>query len=114
MENLEEMKLTLSRYILEEIRKEFDLKHLSGNLARTMKITNRNGNVSIEIPADKYDINIYKKTGTIVYKGHGSYADKLNQYGSMYGNHKGFVDRAVDAAIKRWKIHYGLNIKENE
>ena len=114
MASIEEMKQTLSRLILMEIKKEFDLKHLSGNLARTIKVAFRNGNVYIEIPAEKYNMALYKRTGTIVYTGKGSYASKIDRYGSKYHHHKGYIDNAVNVAIQKWKNYYGIEININE
>lgn len=100
----------LKDIIIENLKKEFEVKHLSKNLINTIYVEEVNGEIRINIPAKTYDILTYKKKGVIIYTGKGSYAEKLNKEGSHYysqskasiGNHKGFIDRIINISIQMW------------
>lgn len=90
---------------------EFNTKHLSGNLLNTINIIYNDDNLQIEIPAQVYDILLYKTKGVVIPVGNKSYASKLNDEGSNFyigkyhirpGNHKYYIDRIIDESIEEW------------
>lgn len=105
----------LAEYIIEELKREFSVKHLSKNLIKTIKLINVGNEVRIEIPARTYNMLKYQKEGVIVYTNHGSYASKLDKEGSNFniytgnsrkgsfrlktGNHVGYVDKVINNAV---------------
>lgn len=93
----------LAMLIEDEIKKEFSLTYLSGNLKNTIKIekNDRNG-YNVIIAAPLYDINEWRKTGTKVYRP-GSYAAKVDKTGGFSGQHKDYAMRCVEKAIYRWE-----------
>ncbi len=121
----------LARIIIRNLKHEFALKHLSGNLARTIKVSrNANNQISIHIPAQTYNMLVYQKTGVIVYNGQGSYASKLDTEGSKFfvypknmrsgsfqikpGNHKGYINKIINESIVEWNGMVGHKIKKME
>ena len=114
-EKAEEMRNTLVTLIMNELSFEFEEKHLAKNLVDTIKVTYINGNVYIDIPAQAYNMSKYIKTGIIEYK-NGSYANKLDESGSRWGNHRGYVERCINNAIAKWKSYYSIqtNISEEK
>ena len=100
----------LALFIMEEIREEFKMKHFSYNLANTIKIyKNDSGYWCVEIPAQMYDFNIYKKSGAIVPWGNGSYASKIDETGGFSKTHKNYVDRCINKGIQKWLQNNQLN-----
>ena len=85
------------------IEKEFDLVHLSGNLVDTMRGPMRSGHGKLVIPADTYDISLYRREKVIVYNGIGSYASEVSKTGGFSGVHVGYDERAIDKAIRKIK-----------
>lgn len=101
----------LARIIIENIRKDFELKHLSKNLINTIYVTELDGEIKIHIPAETYKMFLYMRKGVVVHDGKGSYANTLNEHGSEIkfgkydlhpGNHKGYVDEAINKALITW------------
>ena len=96
-----DMKL-LAMLIQDEVKKEFSLTHLTGNLKDTIKIEKgKNNGYNVIISAKLYDINYWKKTGAKVYR-NGSYASAVDKTGGFSGMHKGYVDKCINRAIERW------------
>ena len=102
----------LARIIVNNIKKEFELKHLSKNLVNTIKVTEIDGEVKIHIPAQTYDMLLYREKGVIKHTNKGSYANQLNETGSVLylgkytiypHNHIGFVEKAINDALQTWK-----------
>jgi hypothetical protein len=122
MEITNEMKMRLAELIFEYIDLNFDQVHLSGNLTSTMNIyteiqqdldpetgeTIASEKIIIDIPAPRYSIPKYLKTGVIVYNGKGSYANVVNKYGGFTGVHKNYVENAIELAISQWLREYDL------
>lgn len=118
MAQISEQDLIDFAYILKsKIQEEFEDKHLSGNLASTVRVVIAGDNkVHIEIPAESYKIYQYLMHGAIIPDGRGSYASELDEKGSAFyvydraggrkfvepRNHIGYLNRAVDAAISDW------------
>ena len=97
----------LAEMIIQNIRADFAVKHLSGNLVNTIQVENTKDGIKIIIPAEIYDIYQYLDKGVIIKTGQGSYASELDINGSSFGrnkthNHKGYVDRAIDNAVNMW------------
>ena len=90
----------LASIIIANIKEEFALKHLSGNLVKTIKVENLGNQINIIIPAEIYDILEYKKTKVIRYTGKGSYASSLDEKSE---NHTGYVDRVINKSLEEWK-----------
>lgn len=112
----------LAFIVKRKIEEEFSLKHLSGNLARTIEIVGSADSIEIVIPAQTYNMLMYQTRGVIVPTYRGSYASKLDKegseffvypYGSRRGSHKispknhiGFVDRVIEEAIEEWLVMF--------
>ena len=110
--------LILVNFINEEIKADFMMKKLSGNLVRTISIHETDEGYEIEIPAEIYDMYQYYAHKVIIPTGKGSYASELNDKGSEFigydskgrrkkyspYNHKEFVDRAIHSAITKWTL----------
>lgn len=106
----------LAGLIREEIRSDFEGKHLSRNLMDTIRVTKTEGGFDVEIPAEIYSMYEYQVHGAIVFTGEGSYAERLNAEGSAFwsyrkdgsrrwvapGNHVNYADEAVRRAVYRW------------
>jgi hypothetical protein len=89
--NSETLKYTLMMCIYEALQEEFEFKHLSGNLKNTIVLSEQPtviGKMSddseifggsefvINIVAMRYDINVYNKTGQILYSNVSNKTDK--------------------------------------
>lgn len=103
---------SLAQLIILNIKKDFEIKHLSKNLINTIYVTELEDKIQIHIPAKTYDMLLYKEKQVVVHNGKGSYANQLNEQGSELkfgkytlhpGNHKGYVDRAIQNALEVWK-----------
>lgn len=96
-------KKRLAEIICEELQKEFEWIHFSGNLVATLKIEQTNNGWSVEIPAQMYDFAEFRENKTIVHnKGTGSYASAIDKTGGFSKKHKGYLDRCIKDAITRW------------
>lgn len=110
--------MALANLIVENIKKDFEDKHLSGNLINTMYIEKTQDGVSIVVPAEKYNIPMYIRKGVVIHSGTGSYASTLDEEGSIIrlpgngrgrpkdkkiGNHVGYVEKAIKDAIETWR-----------
>lgn len=109
----------LAEIIVNNLKKEFEIKHLSGNLINTIKIENMIDEIRIHIPAKTYNMLLYKQKGVVVHTSHGSYASKLDKEGSSFmvypngtragshretpGNHKGYIDKVINKSILEWE-----------
>lgn len=95
--------LELSTIIVDFITKNFETTYLSKNLVNTIKITSTQDNsITIEIPAEKYDISTFTKEGKIVYTNTGSYASLVDETGGFSGEHKNYIEKAIKQAIALW------------
>ena len=115
----------LARLIVQKLREEFALKHLSGNLVNTITVENLGNEIKINIPAKTYNMLLYQTKGVVVHTSNGSYASKLDEEGSKFfvypqgtrkgskrispGNHKGYVDKIINQAISEWSGMIGRN-----
>ena len=120
----------LARIIVEKLREEFSIKHLSGNLINTIKVENLGNEIKINIPAQTYNMLLYQSKGVVVHTSHGSYASKIDEEGSSFmiypgetrsgsfrvnpGNHKGYVNKVIDSAILEWQGLLGNKVKKVE
>lgn len=93
---------SLANIIVKHLQAEFSIRHLSGNLVNTIKITQTKNGYAIEIPAEVYNILLYKKKGVIIYTNNGSYASKIDHTGGFSGAHVGYVNRVINNAIQEW------------
>lgn len=91
--------------IAEEIKKEFSGKHLSGSLAKSVRVVVISSDeVDVIIDAPKYDIKEFEESGVIVPVGVESYADEVNQTGGFSKLHMGYVEKAIKSAYVMWKL----------
>lgn len=113
----------LAFIIVEKIKEEFSIKHLSGNLAKTIEVRNTPEKIEIIIPAKTYNMLLYQTQGVVVHTSRGSYASKLDKEGSQFysysngtrkgskkikpGNHKGYVDKVINEAVNEWMTKLG-------
>lgn len=93
---------SLKDIILKHLEAEFSVRHLSGNLINTIVVTPTENGYEISIPAQIYDIRLYKREGVIVYKNMGSYASKIDYTGGFSGAHVGYVERIINNALQEW------------
>ena len=89
----------LANEILTEIKKDFEVTYLSGNLRDTLKVYPTEDGITVEIPAQRYDIKKFTKEGVIIYT-EGSYAQAVDEYGGFSKKHKDYVERAILKAIE--------------
>ena len=118
MISLEDKQL-LAEIIVMNLRTEFMLKHLTGNLLDSIKIESDGSSVKVIIDAPTYDMLEYLKNKTIVHDYKGSYASSLNEKGGQIlnkktGNHKGYVDEIIMKSITMWKelVQKGVSLKQ--
>lgn len=105
----------LAQIIVDELKKEFAIKHLSKNLVNTIKVIPSLDEVRVEIPAQIYDMLKFKKEGVVVYdRLKGSYASQLDESGSMFGNHKGYIDSVISKSIQRFAVESNQKIEKIE
>ena len=115
----------LANLIVQKLREEFAVKHLSKNLINTIKIENIGNEIKIYIPAQTYNMLLYQTQGVVVHTSNGSYASRLDETGSEFyaypqgtrkgakriapHNHKGYVDKVINEAISEWASTVGKN-----
>ena len=120
----------LSNFIMAELNQEFEKKHLSKNLIKTVKVIEQEGEIRIEIPAQTYNMKKFLQDGVVIHTSHGSYASKLDKEGSSFmaypgqtragsrrispGNHKGFVDKIIASALTKFMAEKNLMIASRE
>ena len=104
----------LARQIYMSIKENFETIHLSGNLVDTMKIVRTDNGYKIEIPADKYIMDLFIKQGVLIYNGKGSYAVQVDREGGLSGKHKNYVSKAIDEGISNWQGLLGVEIRRGE
>ena len=108
----DEMKKELAILIQEELKKEFETVHFTGNLMNTIKIYKTDKGWNVDIPAERYLFSEYVRKGVLIKYGHGgSYASKINTTGGFSGKHKGYVERCIDAAVIKWLSKYQIRGK---
>lgn len=108
----DELDILLLNEVYKEIYREFEKKHLSGNLMGTMMFTD--GGKTLLIPANRYDIYKYRNEGVFIYTNNGSYASDIDLYGSIFGNHKDYIERCISIAINKWIAKNGLEVESIE
>lgn len=105
----------LAKHLLDEIyieiHKEFEDFNLSGNLMNTMYI---DGEFSLYIPAERYNISKFIDEGVIIYTNNGSYASEVDIHGSIYGYHKDYIYQRINNAINKWVAKNGLQVESIE
>lgn len=104
--------LDLANLIKENLKKDFEQVHLSGNLANTITIGVSENGYYIDIPAQIYDIQKWLKQGVIVYTEDGSYAQQVNIDGGFSGKHVGYVELSIKKSIEQWIKEKNINVKE--
>jgi hypothetical protein len=102
---------SLSNIIHRNIMTEFDYKHLSYHLVKTMRYRKMKYSDKIVIPAKRYNMKTYLKKGRISYKNaiKGSYASSLDVVGSYVltkhiGNHKNYIFNSIYDGIQEWCV----------
>ena len=114
----------LAMLITKEIKKEFAGKKMSGNLFKTVNITqDASGEIHVNIPAHTYNMKLYQTQGVVKHISNGSYANFLDQVGSEFNiydengrrvgrskphNHIGYIERVILAAIREWMSFEGI------
>ena len=102
----------LTMLIKEYILREFEFIHLSQNLIDTIYLESTENGFAIHIPAEIYDIDLYKEKGVIVYTGDGSYAQEVNISGGFSHTHRGYIEDCIHLAIRDFFKKKGTMIKE--
>lgn len=101
----------LAEFIFYFLEKEFSTVFLTKNLIHSINIIKDGEKVTIEIPAEMYDMKKFFNSGVIVPTNKGSYANLLNENGSYWGNHKNYVDNAISKGISMWMQEKGYRGK---
>lgn len=117
----------LANYIIEEIKNDFAIKKMSGNLVNTIVVEKKKGEIAVRIPAQTYNMLLFQTKGVVVHNNKGSYASRLDKEGSSFisypngtrkgakrvspRNHKDFVDKAIQRAIIKWRNKIGSKIQ---
>jgi|LSQX01.3.fsa_nt_gb hypothetical protein len=99
----------LAQFIENNVKQDFVIKFLSGNLRDTTFIRANQKGYSVHIPAKMYHIGTWKKTGAISYIS-GSYASKVATSGGFSKTHKDYDINAIEMAIHTWASKHNLNI----
>lgn len=102
-------KQLLANLVVDEIKEEFARIHLSGNLASNIKVIFESDKLRIEIPADTYNVWLYKNRGIVVYNGKGSYASEVDTKGGFSGKHTNFLNRCVIRAVEKFMAQLNIN-----
>lgn len=102
----------LANKIVEKIKEDFEVYHISKNLINTIKITQTSRGIDIDIPAEIYDLQRWYKDRVIVYNGQGSYAQEVDEQGGFSGTHTNYVEDAIKSAIKEWISEKNFKVKE--
>lgn len=107
-----ELSKSLAEYLEKWLKYDFTYIHLSRNLMDTITVTKRDDGkgYTVSIPAQIYDMKLYKQKGVVVYKGTGSYASKVNTTGGHSKLHKHYVEKAIQRAIEELIKTYDLNV----
>ena len=101
----------LANLIVKYIQDNFKTVHLSGNLYSTIVIRQEDDKIIVEIPAQKYDVGLYRREKKLVYTSTGSYASEVDKTGGFSGKHKDYVDKSIDKAVSDWLKQNNINGK---
>ena len=126
MEITQEMKRILAELIINNLKAEFSVKHLTQNLINTLKIVETDEGVEVHISAPKYNWKVWWRDKVVKPTYKGSYAQSLSSDGSIIwyynnkgkrklkkiGNHVGYVEDVIAISINQWKRLYGLEIEQ--
>ena len=106
----EELVNELANLILTEIKADFEVVFLSGNLRDTITIEKLENGFKIVVNAERYDIAQYTDNKVIVYTGEGSYASEVDETGgfSYQRVHKDYISRAIQNGINKWMKKNGF------
>lgn len=74
----------------------------------TVFIEKTSDGYQVHIPALRYDMDMFKSTGVIVYTNDGSYAEEVNKTGGISRKHVGYIEGAISKAISQWSAQLGL------
>lgn len=103
----------LGELIAGNIRENFKEVHLSGNLMDGISVSKVGNDISVSIPAVRYDINRFRKERVLVLRpAEGSYAEEVNETGGFSGFHVGYVEDAIRKGIIQWCSSLGIKCKE--
>lgn len=116
----------LANIIIKNLKEEFSIKRMSGNLINTIQVEEEQGNIKIIIPAQTYNMLLYQTKKVVVHTNNGSYASKLDEEGSSFmiypkgtrkgsyrakpGNHKGYIDTIINKSLTEWSQLSGFDI----
>ena len=111
MEITDAMLEKLASLIKDALQEGFREYYLTGRLRDTISVSKGgDGSVIVHIPADAYDLNLYRATHVIVNRPDlGSYAQLVNITGGLSHRHIGYVEHALDVAILTWIRYYKLD-----
>lgn len=104
----EAQKARLANLIADNIRKDFNVVHVSGNLMNTISVYQTETGWAVDIPAQVYDINYYKLWGAIIPKADASYAQEVDESGGYSGLHKDYIERSIYKSIQQWLLENGF------
>lgn len=97
----------IATYLYAELKDEFETVHLSMNLSDSIKIYHIGDSYKVYIDADRYNVAEYRRSGTIVHTGKGSYAQAVDIKGGFSKKHISYVEKAIISAIERYVYSMG-------
>lgn len=103
--------LELAQLVEHFIKWNFQTAYQSGNLRDTTYIAPNSNGYSINVPAQRYDENIWRERKAIVYTHNGSYAQQVDYTGGYSGKHIEYVEIAINLAIQQWANENGYDIE---
>lgn len=86
---------------LQLVYQDFAMRHLSGNLMRTLELSYTDEWARLRIPAVSYDLGKWGREKVVVYEPwRGSYAEKVNVGGGFSHTHQQYAERAAIGAVR--------------
>lgn len=98
----------LKMLIYVNLLNEFSEHYITQNLVNTISFEVSNEGISIDIPAEIYDLALWKEKGVLIYTGKGSYASKVDTSGGYSKTHKDFVVKAIEKSLSEWMRIYNF------
>jgi len=106
MEANKELTRLFADTLVKQIKNEFNIYHVSGNLADTIVVYETETGYNVEIPADKYDVWRFLYEGVIIPTNKGSYANTVDIYKNLKlpkpheNKHKNYISRCIEETLR--------------
>ena len=107
--------LQLANYFKEFlVNVEYADVHLTYQLATMSRVVINDDGTSVQINAPTYDVGQYREKGVIIHDNKGSYASANDTEGGFSGEHKDYIQRAIEYSIEKFLKSKGIDISEVE